>query len=273
MSRAIRVTALLLSLIFLTSCQPVTTQGNKAVNESVVQPSSIEDIIKETKPGYIKRSSEIGINATPSDIVVVMMGGSGGPKGDNTLWGSDMTDQGFKLIDLAGTDDCRIEGWVKMWDANDGNKVMIPLRSKDAGYGIVVIDATKAKVNPIYLDISGEIVTEKGRVKGLNTAAKDGHVRVKDMIIPHHVGGKGLTLVGFFFDDSLRSISVIEGNSDVAVYWVDGPRRDTGFGDGDSFGFMVMKGDEVTRMSGDNGNDPATDYSEITINFDEWLNY
>ena len=128
MSGATRATPLLLSLIFLTSCQHVTT------NEPEVQPASIEDIIKETKVGYVrKRASEIEINATSSDIVVVMMGGSSGPVGNNTLGGSDMTDQGFKLIDLAGTDDCRIEGWVKIWGEDDGNNVMIPLRSRDAG--------------------------------------------------------------------------------------------------------------------------------------------
>ncbi len=238
----------------------------------VVQSTSIEDIIKETKVGYIKRASEIKINATPSDIVVVMLGGSGGPDGDNPLGGSDMTNQGFKLIDLAGDSDCRIEGWVKIWVANDGNNVMIPLSSKDSGYGIVVIDGTKAKVNPSYLNNSGEIVTENGRVTGLNTAAKDGHLNpIKDMVIPLHVGGTGLTLAALMFDDPLRNLSVIEGNSDVPIYWVDGPRVDKGFGDGDSFGFMVMEGDEVTRMSGENGNDPGTDYSEITINFDGWL--
>jgi len=90
MSGATGATTLLLSLIFLTSCQHVTT------NEPEVQPASIEDIIKETKVGYVrKRASEIEINATPSDIVVVMMGGSSGPDGNNTLGGSDMTDQGF----------------------------------------------------------------------------------------------------------------------------------------------------------------------------------
>jgi hypothetical protein len=56
--------------------------------KSEVQPTSIEDIIRETKVGYIKRASEIEINATPSDIVVVMLGGSGGPDGDNPLGGS-----------------------------------------------------------------------------------------------------------------------------------------------------------------------------------------
>ena len=274
MSRATRATALLLSLIFLTSCQHVTTQSDNTLNEPVVQPTSIEDLIRETKVGYITRDSEIEIKATPSDIVVVMLGGSGGPDGDNPLGGSGMTNQGFKLIDLAGDSDCRIEGWVKIWDANDGNNVMIPLNSRDAGYGIVVIDATKAKVNPSYLNNSGEIVTENGRVKGLNTDAKDGHLNpIKDMVVPLHVGGTGLTVVALMFDDSLVNLSVIEGNSDVPIYWVDGPRVDKGFGDGDSFGFMVMEGDEVTRMSGENGTDSGTDYSEITINFDGWLVY
>ena len=185
-----------------------------------------------------------------------------------------MINQGFKLIDLAGDSDCRIEGWVKIWDANDGNAVMIPLNSRDAGYGIVVIDARKAKVNPSYLNNSSEIVTENGRVKGLNTDAKDGHLNpIKDMVVPLHVGGTGLTVVALMFDDSLVNLSIIEGNSNVPIYWVDGPRVDKGFGDGDSFGFMVMEGDEVTRMSGENGTDPGTDYSEITINFDGWLVY
>ena len=275
MSGATRAMPLLLSLIFLTSCQHVTTQGDSALNEPEVQPASIEDIIKDTKVGYIrKRASEIEINATPSDIVVVMMGGSSGPDGDNTLGGRDMTDQGFKLIDLAGTDDCRIEGWVKIWGKDDANNVMIPLRSRDAGYGILVIDSTKAKVNPNYLKNSGEIATEKGRVTGLNSEAKDGHLNpVMDMEIPLHVGGTGLTLAGFFFDDPLRKLSILEGNSDVPLYQVDGPRVDGGFGDGDTFGVMIMKGDEVTRMTGDNGNDPGTDYSEIVINFDGWLIY
>ena len=148
-----------------------------------------------------------------------MMGGSSGPDGNNTLGGSDMPDQGFKLIDLAGTDDCRIEGWVKIWDKDDGNNVMIPLRSRDAGYGIVVIDSTKAKVNPSYLNNSGEIVTAKGRVTGLNSEAKDGHLNpVMDMEVPLHVGGTGLTLAGFFFDDPLRKLSILEGNSDVPLY-------------------------------------------------------
>ena len=269
MSGAMRATPLLLSLIFLTSCQHVTT------NEPEVQPAGIEDIIKETKVGYVrKRASEIEINATPSDVVVVMMGGSSGPDGNNTLGGSDMTDQGFKLIDLAGTDDCRIEGWVKIWGEDDGNNVMIPLRSRDAGYGIVVIDSTKAKVNPNYLKNIGEIATEKGRVTGLNSEAKDGHLNpVMDMKVPLHIGGAGLTLAGFFFDDPLRKLSILEGNSEVPLYQVDGPRTDGGFGDGDTFGVMIMKGDEVTRMTGDNGNDPGTDYSEIVINFDGWLIY
>ena len=52
--------------------------------------------------------------------------------GFNEREGTTWTDQGFKLMDLAGTDDRRIEGWVK-WNANDGSNVMIPLRSKDAG--------------------------------------------------------------------------------------------------------------------------------------------
>jgi len=269
MSGATGTTSLLLSLIFLTSCQHVTT------NEPEVQPASIEDIIKETKVGYVrKRASEIEINATPSDIVVVMMGGSSGPDGNNTLGGSDMPDQGFKLIDLAGTDDCRIEGWVKIWGQDDGNNVMIPLRSRDAGYGIVVIDSTKAKVNPSYLKNSDEIATAKDRVTGLNSEAKDGHLNpAMDMEIPLHVGGVGLTLAGFFFDDPLRKLSILEGNGDVPLYQVDGPRVDGGFGDGDTFGVMIMKGDEVTRMTGDNGNDPGTDYSEIVINFDGWLIY
>ena len=274
MSRATRAMALLLSLIFLTSCQHVTTPSDNTLNEPELQPATIEDIIKETKAGYIKRDSEIEINATPSDIVVVMLGGSGGPDGDNPLGGTGLTNQGFKLIDLAGDSDCRIEGWVKIWDANEGNNVMIPLNSRDAGYGIVVIDATKAKVNPSCLNNSGEIVTENGRVTGLNTDAKDGHFNpIKDMVVPLHVGGTGLTVVALMFDDSLVNLSVIEGNSDVPIYWVDGPRVDKGFGDGDSFGFMVMEGDEVTRMSGENGTDPGTDYSEITINFDGWLVY
>jgi hypothetical protein len=93
------------------------------------------------------------------------------------------------------------------------------------------------------------------------------------MVVPLHVGGAGLTIVALMFDDSLVNLSVIEGNGDVPIYWVDGPRVDKGFGDGDSFGFMVMEGDEVTRMSGENGTDPGTDYSEITINFDGWLVY
>ena len=202
------------------SCQHVTTQSDNTLNEPEVLPTTIEDIIKETKVGYIKLDSEIEINATPSDIVVVMLGGSGGPDGDNPLGGTGMTKQGFKLIDLAGDSDCRIEGWVKIWDANDGH------------------------LNPI-----------------------------KDMLVPLHVGGTGLTLVALMFDDSLVNLSVIEGNGDVPIYWVDGPRADKGFGDGDSFGFMVMEGDEVTRMSGENGTDPGTDYSEITINFDGWLIY
>lgn len=274
MSRAALATALLLSLIFLTSCQHVTTQSDSTLNEPDAQPTTIEDLIKEAKVGYIKRASKIEINATPSDIVVVMMGGSGGPDGDNPLGSSDMTDQGFKLINLAGDSDCKVEGWVKIWNAKDGKNVMLPLSSKDAGYGIAVIDATKAKVNPTYLNNSGEIVTEKGRVTGLNSKAKDGHLNsIKDMVLPLHVGGKGLTLVGLMFDDSLKNLSVIEGNSDVPIYWVDGPRVDKGFGDGDSFGIMVMEGDEVTRMSGENGNDPGTDYSEITINFGGWLIY
>jgi len=254
MSGATGTTSLLLSLVFLTSCQHVTT------NEPEVQPAGIEDIIKETKVGYVrKRASEIEINATSSDVVVVMMGGSSGPDGNNTLGGSDMPDQGFKLIDLAGTDDCRIEGWVKIWGQDDGNNVMIPLRSRDAGYGIVVIDGTKAKVNPSYLNNSGEIATEKGRVTGLNSEAKDGHLNpVMDMEIPLHVGGTGLTLAGFFFDDPLRKLSILEGNGDAPLYQVDGPRVDGGFGDGDTFGVMIMKGDEVTRMTGDNGNDPGT---------------
>lgn len=184
------------------AAKPANTTGepDKKLVEAGLKQLEIEDIIKEAKVGYIrKRASEIEINATPSDIVVVMMGGSGGPKGDNTLGGSDMTDQGFKLIDLAGTDDCRIEGWVKIWNANDGNHVMIPLRSKDAGHGIVVVDATKAKVNPSYLDNSGEIVTKNGRVTGLNTDTKDGHFNpTKNMVVPLHVGGTGLTLAGFF---------------------------------------------------------------------------
>ena len=273
-TRLICATALLLSLIFLKSCQHVTTQSDNTLNEPEVLPTTIEDIIKETKVGYIKRDSEIEINATPSDIVVVMLGGSGGPDGDNPLGGTGMMNQGFKLIDLAGDSDCRIEGWVKIWNANDGNNVMIPLNSRDAGYGIVVIDATKAKVNPSHLNNSGEIVTENGRVKGLNTDAKDGHLNpIKDMVVPLHVGGTGLTVVALMFDDSLVNLSVIEGNRDVPIYWVDGPRVDKGFGDGDSFGFMVMEGDEVTRMSGENGTDPGTDYSEITINFDGWLIY
>ena len=269
MSGATGATSLLLSLIFLTSCQHVTT------NEPEVQPASIEDIIKETKVGYVrKRASEIEINATSSDIVVVIMGGSSGPDGNNTLGGSDMPDQGFKLIDLAGTDDCRIEGWVKIWGQDDGNNVMIPLRSRDAGYGIVVIDSTKAKVNPSYLKNSGEIATAKGRVTELTSEAKDGHLNpVMDMEIPLHVGGTGLTLAGFFFDDPLRKLSILEGNSDAPLYQVDGPRVDGGFGDGDTFGVMIMKGDEVTRMTGENGNDPGTDYSEIVINFDGWLIY
>ena len=269
MSGATGTTSLLLSLIFLTSCQHVTT------NEPEIQPASIEDIIKETKVGYVrKRASEIEINATSSDVVVVMMGGSSGPDGNNTLGGSDMPDQGFKLIDLAGTDDCRIEGWVKIWGQDDGNNVMIPLRSRDAGYGIVVIDSTKAKVNPSYLNNSGEIATEKGRVTGLNSEAKDGHLNpIMDMEVPIHVAGTGLTLAGFFFDDPLRKLSILEGNGDAPLYQVDGPRVDGGFGDGDTFGVMIMKGDEVTRMTGDNGNDPGTDYSEIVINFDGWLIY
>ena len=271
-TRLTRALALILSLMFLKSCQHVTTQSDNTLNEPVVQPTTIEDIIRETKVGYIKRSSEIEINATPSDIVVVMLGGSGGPDGDNPLGGSGMTKQGFKLIDLAGDSDCRIEGWVKIWDANDGNNVMMPLSSRDAGYGIVVIDATKAKVNPSYLNNSGEIVTENGRVTGLKTDAKDGHFNpIRDMVVPLHVGGTGLTLVALMFDDPLMNLSVIEGNSDVPIYWVEGPRVDKGFGDGDSFGLMVMEGDEVTRMSGENGTDPGTDYSEITINFDGWL--
>ena len=74
MSGATGTTSLLLSLVFLTSCQHVTT------NEPEVQPAGIEDIIKETKVGYVrKRASEIEINATSSDVVVVMMGGSSGP--------------------------------------------------------------------------------------------------------------------------------------------------------------------------------------------------
>ena len=269
MSGATGATTLLLSLIFLTSCQHVTT------NEPEVQPASIEDIVKETKVGYVrKRASEIEINATSLDVVVVMMGGSSGPDGNNTLGGSGMTDQGFKLIDLAGTDDCRIEGWVKIWGKDDGNNVMIPLRSRDAGYGIVVIDSTKAKVNPSYLKNSGEIATAKGRVTELTSEAKDGHLNpVMDMEIPLHVGGTGLTLAGFFFDDPLRKLSILEGNGDVPLYQVDGPRVDGGFGDGDTFGVMIMKGDEVTRMTGENGNDPGTDYSEIVINFDGWLIY
>lgn len=247
----------------------LTTEAPKPEPEPKPEPKPIEDIIRETKVGYITRDSEIEINATPSDIVVVMLGGSGGPDGDNPLGGSDMTNQGFKLIDLAGDSDCRIEGWVKIWDANDGNNVMIPLSSKDGGYGIVVIDATKAEVNPSYLNNSGEIVTENGRVTGLNTDAKDSHFNpIRDMVVPLHVGGTGLTLVALMFDDPLMNLSVIEGNSDVPIYWVD-----EGFGDGDSFGFMVMEGDEVARMSGENGSDPGTDYSEITINFDGWLIY
>jgi hypothetical protein len=269
-----KILRIYLLIVFSSCLANAETVAVTPLNEPEVQPTSIEGIIRETKVGYIKRASEIEINATPSDIVVVMMGGSGGPKGDNTLGGSDMTDQGFKLIDLAGTDDCRIEGWVKVWDANDGNNVMIPLRSKDAGYGIVVIDATKAKVNPSYLNNSGEIVTENGRVTGLTNEVKDDHLNpVLDMEIPLHVGGTGLTIAGLFLDDSVMDLSVIEGNSDVPVYQVEGSRKDGGFGDGDSFGFMVMEGDEVTRMSGENGSDPGTDYSEITINFDGWLMY
>ena len=262
----------LIGLVVLAFCAGCCAQTS--FEKSEVQPASIEDIIRETKVGYVKRDSEIEINATPSDIVVVMLGGSGGPDGDNPLGGSGMTNQEFKLINLAGDSDCRIEGWVKIWDANDGNNVMIPLSSRDVGYGIVVIDATKAKVNPSCLNNSGEIVTENGRVTGLNTDAKDGHFNpIKDMVVPPHVGGTGLTLVALMFDDPLVNLSVIEGNSDVPIYWVDGPRVDKGFGDGDSFGFMVMEGDEVTRMSGENGTDPGTDYSEITINFDGWLVY
>ena len=89
-------TALLLSLIFLKSCQHVTTQSDNTLNEPEVLPTTIEDIIKETKVGYIKLDSEIEINATPSDVVVVMLGGSGGPDGDNPLGGTGMMNPGVQ---------------------------------------------------------------------------------------------------------------------------------------------------------------------------------
>ena len=82
-----------------------------------------------------------------------------------------------------------------------------------------------------------------------------------------------MTLLASSLPHILTHPSILQGNGDAPLYQGDGPRVDGGFGDGDTFGVMIMKGDEVTRMTGDNGNDPGTDYSEIVINFDGWLIY
>lgn len=90
-----KILRIYLLIVFSSCIANAETVAVSPLNEPEVQPTSIEGIIRETKVGYIKRAPKIRIKATPSDIVVVMMGGSGGPKGDNTLGGSDMTDQGF----------------------------------------------------------------------------------------------------------------------------------------------------------------------------------
>ena len=90
------------------------------------------------------------------------------------------------------------------------------------------------------------------------------------MKLPLKVGGSGTTLVGIFFDDPCLNLKVIDGKKDVPIYGF----KDN-FGDGDSFGLLVMEGDQVNNlaMAIPPRNALMTDHSTITINVEGWLIY
>lgn len=234
-----------------------------------------DHLIKQAKASFVTQDTQVAINAAPSDVVIIILGGSNnGPNGRSSqtgrstlLGGSEMHDQGFKLIRMVGDDDSKIEAWAKLWTT--GNSVLIPEHSKDAGYSITVFNGSKARVDPRYLD-DGKIATENGLVKGLTRVkAKDGNCREDDMKLPLKVGGSGTTLVGIFFDDPCLNIKVIDGKKDVPIY---GFKK--GFGDGDSFGLLLMVGDQVNNLSvakPPHEKQMRTDYSSITLNFEGWL--
>jgi hypothetical protein len=237
----------------------------------VFQRSSaeFEYIVRTNKVGYVTQDSQITINAVLSDIVIVMLGGSTGPDGSIPLGANEMYDQDFKLIQIVGDRDCKIEAWVKIWTEADGNNILIPCNAKDVGYGIMVINGSNSSVNPDYLS-DGKIATVNGLVKGLpKIRLRDSALPINDMEYPLKVGGVGLTLAGMMFDDPVLNVKVTNGNPDIPIYGFE-----QGFGDGDSFGYMVMmKGDEVTRTAGENGSDLRSEFSTITVNFDSWLIY
>ncbi len=234
-----------------------------------------DNLIKQAKAGFVRTNTQVPIVAGPSDIVIMIIGGSNnGPNGRSSqtgkstlLGGNEMPNQGFKLIRMVGDDDSKIEAWAKIW--NQGNRVLVPQHSKDAGYSITVFNGSKVQVNPRHL-CDGKIATENGLVKGLTRVkAKDGNCREDDMKLPLKVGGSGTTLVGIFFDDPCLNLKVIDGKKDVLIY---GFKK--GFGDGDSFGLLVMEGDQVNNLSvakPPHEKQMRTDYSSITINFDGWL--
>jgi hypothetical protein len=243
---------------------------------AVNTPSS-DNLIKQAKASFVTQDTQVAINAAPSDVVIIILGGSNnGPNGRSSqtgkstlLGGNEMPNQGFKLIRMVGDDDSKIEAWAKLWTT--GNSVLIPEHSKDAGYSITVFNGSKARVDPRYLD-DGEIATENGLVKGLTRVeAKDGNCREDDMKLPLKVGGSGTTLVGIFFDDPCLNLKVIDGKKDVPIY---GFKK--GFGDGDSFGLLLMEGDQADNLSvakPPHEKQMRTDFTSITINFDGWLIY
>ena len=127
----------------------------------------------------MKKEAQVSINAIPEDIVIIIIGGSNGGSSETgrstLLGGSEMPNQGFKLIRMVGDDDSKIEAWAKIW--TKGNSVLIPEHSKDVGYSITVFNGSKVRVNPRYLS-DGKIATENGLVKGLTRVkAQDGRLQ------------------------------------------------------------------------------------------------
>lgn len=271
MRRNTRLTGfLLLGMIAGTAMAAPEEAYEKERPARAVNTPSSDNLIKQAKAGFVTKNTQVPIDAGPSDIVIMIIGGSNGGSsktGRSTLLGgSEMYDQGFKLIRMVGDDDSRIEGWAKIW--NKGNSVLIPEHSKDAGYSITVFNGSKARVNPRYLS-DGTIATENGLVKGLTRVKViDSRLDKRNMKLPLKVGGSGTTLAGIFFDDPVLNVKVIDGNKNVPIYGFK-----EGFGDGDSFGLLVMEGDQVTNIavSKEPRNAFITDYSSITINFEGWL--